>query len=287
MRLGFAKVSKQMQKRKAFGLYVAYDETPAERVTLWGSHETRRQTMALVSRVRSLPSSRRKNGDETVFGEQSSDLDPADYCSRIHAAIRHLRKSDLGVVASRVDTTGTLKPRATEIVVRQVKRPTALSQLRRLQHALRFKSGYKFEKVYFGLSPKAWDCLAIGFKIAGSKGKFRGFTKVDEPSGHLLLRPMLNADLLALILPHAIAAAPKRGRPSVSHRDRAVAELLKIFVELTGRRYSGAKRGGFDEPKGDGADFVRELERIFRINLMPDGSTHAIERALRIMSEPD
>lgn len=156
-----------------------------------------------------------------------------------------------------------------------------MKQLRALQSVLHTSLDYKIEKAYFSLSPTAWTFLTAGFKKAYSSGQLRGFTKVDEPPGDLLSRPMLNADLLALILPNAIAAAAKRGRPSVSERDRTVAELLKIFKELTGRRTSSAKRGGFDGPTGDGANFIRVLERIFQIDLLPSGSTHAIDRAER------
>lgn len=267
------------QNRKVFGFDLVYVETRAEYERLWGSDDTRRQTIELVSRVRSLPRSQRMNGAEPVLCEKLSDAELADYCSRIHAAIRHYRKRNLGVLARQVPVAGNGKSRTSEIALRQTKTQTALSQLRNLQRALQTGSAYKLEKAYFGLSSETWDYLAIGFKKAGSGRQLRGFAKVDEPSGHLLLRPMLNTNLLALILPYAIAAAPKRGRPSVSDRDRAVAELLKIFKELTGRRNSAAKHGGFDGPTGDGADFIRALERIFQIDLLPDGSTHAIDRA--------
>lgn len=272
-------VGEMRQNRKAFGFDVVYVQTRAEYERLWGSDDTRRQTMELVSRIRSFPLSRRKRGAGPVVREQLSRDDIADYCSRIHAAIRHYRKRNLGVLARQVLVAGYGKPRKREIALRQAKAPTALNQLLNLQRALQIGSAYKFEKAYFSLLPAAWHYLAIGFEEAASHGKLHGFTKVDEPSGHLLLRPMLNADLLALILPHAIAAAPKRGRPSVSDRDRAVAELLRIFKELTGRRNSAAKCGGFDGPTGDGADFLRSLEQIFRIDLVPCGSTHAIDRA--------
>ena len=266
------------QNRKAFGLDVVYVETRAEYESLWGSDETRRQTMELVNSVRYLPRLQRTKGAQPV-SEVLSLCDLADYCSRIHAAIRHYRKGTLCLIAARVPVRENGQPRTREIVLRQTMAPTALKQLRTLQSALRCGSAYKLEKAYFGLSAKTWDYLAIGLKKVSSSGQLRGFRKVDEPPGHLLSRQILNADLLALILPHANAAVPKRGRPSVTERDRAVAELLKIFKEVTGRRASSAKRGGFDGPAGDGADFLRSLEQIFRIDLVPCGSTHSIDRA--------
>lgn len=268
-----------MQMRTAFGLDIVYEETRAEYERLWGSDETRRQTMELVSRIRSLPLSRRKSGAESIVREQLSRGDLADYCWRIHAEVRFYHKADLGIVASRVAAATNLKQRKAEIVLRRTKRPTALQQLRALQRAVCTGSVYKVEKAYSSLSPEAWENFVAGYKAAGRAGCFRDFHKVEESVGQLLSRPIPNSDFLELVLPYAIAAAPKRGRPCVSDRDRAVGALLKIFKEVTGRRTSSAKRGGFDRPTGDGADFLRSLEEIFRIDLVPSGSTHAIDRA--------
>lgn len=103
--------------RRAFGLDIVHVETRAEYERLWGSDETRRQTMVLVSQIRSLPLSRRKGGAETVVRDPLSRDDLADYCSRIHATIRQYRKSRLGIAARNIVVTGDGKPQR-KIVLR-------------------------------------------------------------------------------------------------------------------------------------------------------------------------
>jgi plasmid stabilization system protein ParE len=267
-----------MQKRTAFGMDIAHEETCAEHERFWGTEETRRQTMELVDKIRSLGLPGKK-GTEPTVREPPSGSELADYCSRIHAEVRYYRKARTGIVAIRVATVGDSKKCRVGILLKRTKRPTALVQLRGLQSAVRTGSNYKIEKAYSGLSPEAWEYFVAGYKAAGRAGRFRDFHKVDEYVGKIFSRPIPNSEFLELVLPYAIAATPRRGRPSVRDRDRAVAALLKIFKEVTGRRTSSAKRGGFDGPVGDGADFLRALEKIFRIDLLPTGSTHAIGRA--------
>ena len=128
----------------------------------------------------------------------------------------------------------------------------------------------------------ATSILSVGYEIARRRGDLAGYKGELEVPATIIPALMLAPGLLMVILPYAIRAVSKGGRRPVHPRD----EALGVFIEANGRASAAARHGEHDGPIGPGADFVRRIESIFGIGLMPRGSTHAIARAKKRMLRP-
>jgi len=158
------------------------------------------------------------------------------------------------------------------------------TQIGRLNRAVQAGSLFKIEQAWFALTPLAHEYLSVGYKVAQRRGDLAGYTGELEGLATIIRVRMPAPDLLKVILPYAVRAVTVQGRRPVHPRDEALAKVLRIFVEVSGRSTSSARRGGYNEPAGHGADFVRQIEAIFGVLLMPKGSTHAIARAKKRMT---
>ena len=127
----------------------------------------------------------------------------------------------------------------------------------------------------------ATSILSVGYEIARRRGDLAGYKGELEVPATIIPVLMLAPDLLTVILPYAIRAVSKGGRRPVHPRDEALAGVLGVFIEASGRASAAARHGEHDGPIGPGADFVRRIESIFGIGLMPRGSTRAKKRMLR------
>ena len=157
-------------------------------------------------------------------------------------------------------------------------------QLKALQRAVNSADLFKLEKAWFGLVPRAMVYLSVGFHCARKSGALRNYKGKSEEMSTLIARLRLAPGLLEIILPYAVRAAGLPGRRPVHPRDEALALVLDIFNEISGLKTGSARLGGYDEPTGPGADFVRRIEKIFGVELMSKGSTHSIARAKKRMA---
>jgi hypothetical protein len=123
----------------------------------------------------------------------------------------------------------------------------------------------------------------VGWRIARRRGDLVGFRSELEVPASLIGRLMLAPDLLRIIVPYAIRAAGRPGRRPAHPRDLALSRIFGVFVEASGDSEPAAWRAWHDEPVGAAADFVRRIEEIFGVELMPTGSTHAVKRAVGLM----
>lgn len=202
-------------------------------------------------------------------------------CHAIHGAIRSYLRETSALIIRQKDVVGDDGKRSRAIrIVRDIQKKSVAAQLKSLEIALRSESPYRIEAAYFGLSSAAWVDLGEGFHRARRAGDFADFRGDLETQAEVIGRPMLAPDLMQCILPHARRAAARRGRRSADAREAALAVVLGIFVGLSGRMSGAARRGDHQEPYGVGADFVRGIEAIFGVHLMPRSSTHAVGRAL-------
>jgi hypothetical protein len=292
-----------MRKKKPPRRYpIEWDESSWER-QLWRPH-TFRLVLTLIEDLA------RNSGSLQVVDElvAADDLDMVPYAisadarlrwnierehrravaltHAIHRTMRTLAREEAARIITQVpvqDGDGVVRR---NIIVRwdRQKRTTA-DQLKALEAAVRSGSRYKIEVAWFGLTQRAREYLSVGYHVAGHRGDLDGYKGPLEVSATIIPIPMDAPELLAIILPYAVYAISCGGRPPVHPRDEALATVLGIFVAITGVSSAAACRAGHGEPVGPGADFVRAIETIFGTELMPPGSTHAVARARKRLSD--
>lgn len=284
--------------RRAFDMRVVMNETEWEQA-LWSQAKTWRPVLELIERVaeqfgrRHLldrPDHRRENphvaftvGEDGRLRGAFSVVDrrAVTYGHAIHGAIRsYLRETSALIIRQRDVDAGDGKKSRAILIARDIQKKSVAAQLRSLETAVRSGSKYQTEAAYFGLSSAAWVDLGEGFHRARRAGDLAGFRGELEIQAEVIARPMLAPDLLRRVLPHARRAAARRGRRAEDAREAALTVVLGVFVGLSGRLSAAARRGDHQEPHGAGADFVRGIEAIFGVHLMPRSSTHAVGRAL-------
>jgi hypothetical protein len=205
----------------------------------------------------------------------------------VHRTMRALAREEAARIIRTVDARDSDGKVRRKIIVRldRQTRSTA-AQIKALDKAVRSGSQYRLEAAWFGLTPRAYDYLRVGYRVAQRRGDLDRYTGPLEADAKIIPIPMLARELLAIIVPYALYAVRKKGRRPVHPRDEALAKILGVFVEVSGVPSAAARRGGYDEPVGPGADFVRAIERIFGMALMPARSTHALVRAKKQLSGP-
>lgn len=205
----------------------------------------------------------------------------------IQRTIRQLIRADAARIIKKVDRKkGESGPRRRIVIKWDRQTKSVAAQIKALNRAVRSGSAYRIEAARFALTPRAQDYLAVGFEIARRVGKLEGYKGELSVSATLISLPMMAPDLLRRILPYAILAAALPGRRPVHPRDEALAALLTIYNEVSGSTTGSARLGGLEEPTGPGADFVRNIEKLFGVQLLAPRSTHAVARAKRRMAKP-
>jgi hypothetical protein len=273
---------------------------------LWRPHETFRPILDLIDKV-ALAYNREQFVNETVplpqaiqmaftvghqgrlsIGDvQTSDRRAAAFAHAVQRAMRELARQEAARVIRQADVPDDGGSKHRKIVVRwDRQRLSTAAQIKKLHRAVQFGSAFKVEVAWFGLTPRAHDYLSAGYEIARRRGDLIGYAGEIEVPATIIPVPMLAPDILEVILPYAVRAVSMAGRRPMLARDEALAEILRIFTEVTGNSTTSARRGDHDGPVGSGADFVRKIEAIFGTELMPKGSTHAIARAKKRMAKP-
>lgn len=198
----------------------------------------------------------------------------------VHRSVRELMRQQSARVIRQVDVPqGNGKLQRTIVVRWDKQKATVAAQIKKLHRAVTAGSVLAIESAWFGLTPRAHDYLSVGFKIARRQGKLSQYSGELEVSATVIPVRMVAPELLSVILPYAMMAASSPGRRRSYPRDEALASVLSIFNDITGSETASARRGDQSGPYGRGADFVRRIEKIFGVELMPEGSTHAVARA--------
>jgi hypothetical protein len=196
-----------------------------------------------------------------------------------HAVCAYMRGAMARIVRRRDFTDADGKPRSEVIVFWAKQRLPVSQQLKALSTALAAQDHFQIEVAWFGLTERAHEYLSVGFRIAQRLRRFRDFSAELEAAAQVIPVPMPSPDLLRRFLPFALHTVSKQGRRPVHDRDEALRAVLKVFAEMAGTDDPAASKARHDEPVGPGADFVRRMESIFEVELMPPGSTHAVRRA--------
>jgi len=223
-----------------------------------------------------------KGGEERVvrvIAEQSharGDLLNDTLHRAVHA---YLRETMARIVRRRdfIDRDGG--PQSEIVVYWEEQKVSPSQQLKNLDVALGCRDLLQHEAAWFGLTERSHEYLSVGFRAAQRLRRFQGFCSEVEVSANVIPVLMPGPDLLQVIVPFALRVASRRGRRPVHDRDKALRAVLKVFADLAGTDDPKAWRARCDEPMGPGAEFVRHIEAIFEIELMPPGSTHAPRRA--------
>ena len=284
---------------------VEWDEAPWER-ELWRSDETFPRVSALIDGL-ARESGRQEFADNIIplddrdiqvpytvdangrflFGDiERVDRRAVALAHAIHRAMGTLAREEAVRTIRQIDERdgdGVIRRKITVRWDRQTQ-PEA-EQLKSLETAFRSGSQYKIEVAWFGLTMRAHEYLSVGYHVARRRGNLVRYEGPFEETATIIRIPMLARELLAIILPYAVSAIARGGRPPVHPRDEALARVLGVFVEITGVTSAAACQGAHGEPAGPGADFVRAIQTIFRTELMPTGSTHAVARAKRRLSD--
>ncbi len=200
----------------------------------------------------------------------------------VQRVIRKLMREEAARLISQVDVpevNGTV--RRTIIIRWDRQKRRVADQIKKLHRAVLSENQFAIEVAWFGLTRRAHEYLSAGYHLACHRGAIDGYTGDLEAPAKIIPVPMLAPQLLKIILPFAILVVRKQGRRPVHPRDEALAEVLGIFNELSDTCTGSARRGDHHEPAGPGADFVRQIETLFSIELMAKGSTHAVARAKR------
>jgi hypothetical protein len=202
----------------------------------------------------------------------------------IHRTMRKLAREEAARMIRQVDVPDMNGTTRRKVVVRWDRQKlTTATQIKNLHNAIQSGSQFKIEKAWFGLTPRAHEYLSVGYEITRRLGIAAAHKGAREVPATIIPELMLAPELLRVILPYAVRAVSRPGRRPVHPRDEALAKILHIFVEVSGHASAGARRGGYNEPIGPGADFARRVEAVFGVRLMPDSSTHAVERAMTRM----
>jgi hypothetical protein len=285
---------------------VEWDDSRWEQ-DLWRQAQTHRPVLALIDGV-AREYGRQQLADEHIpLGSQDiqipfaigpdgrfsmGDVERTDrravvLTHAVHRTMRALAREEGARIIRTADTKDSDGRIRRKIIVRwdRQTRSTA-AQIKALAKAVRSGSQYKLEAAWFGLTQRAHEYLSVGYRVAQRRGDLDGYMGPLDIAASLIPIPILARELLAIIVPYAVYAVTKRGRRPVHPRDEALAEVLSVFVEVSGVASTATRRGGHDEPIGPGADFVRSIETIFGMELMPARSTHAVVRAKKRLSDP-
>lgn len=223
-----------------------------------------------------------------LFGNvETSDRRAVALTHAVHRTMRELARQEAARIVRQTDVPDVNGIKHRKIVVRWDRQKLSTAdQIKKLHRAVEAGSSFKVEAAWFGLTPWAHEYLSIGYEIACRREDFNNYAGEFEVPATIIPVPMLAPHLLKVILPDAVRAASLGGRRPLLGRDEALAEVLRIFEDVSGSTTASARRGDHDEPVGPGADFVREIEAIFGVVLMTKGSTHAIARAKKRMAKP-
>jgi hypothetical protein len=225
------------------------------------------------------------HGTATFGAIATSDRRSVALTHSVHRAIREFQREGAARIFRQVDMPGKDGSTRRIISVRWELQPrSTASQIKVLDAAVRSGSPYKIEKAWFGLTQRGHEYLSVGYEIARRQRDLAAYAGALEVMATIIPVAMPAPALLAVITPYAVLAVSYPGSRPVHPRDIALAKILDVFAEVSGHTTSGARRGGFDEPVGRGADFVRGIEAIFGVRLMPERSTHAVARAMKRMS---
>lgn len=204
----------------------------------------------------------------------------------VQRTIRILRRTKTALIVEEIPCRKGDSSAQHSILIRPALQDKSVSeQIKELDAAIKSGSAYEFEVAWFGLTYHAHKWLEGAYEFARRKGDLRNFNGESDVRATLISVRIRSPVLLKIIVPYAILAAKTKGRRPDSPRDEALAALLRIYNEMSGSMTGSARLGGFDEPAGPGADFVRKIEGLFGVQIMAAGSTHGISRAKRLLAK--
>jgi hypothetical protein len=204
----------------------------------------------------------------------------------LHAAIRVLRYEKAGriPIKKNVEDAETGRTRRTTGVAWSHQPRAVLAQLRSLEKAARSGSAYRLEKHWLALSGNARRALSEGLRAARQAGRLRTFGQLEQ-DGTILHHRIPTPALLAEVLPFALAAHARAGRPPKLAERAALAAVLDVFVCLTRPLASDRRRRGYYASLlRAGIEFAHGVEAIFGVQLLSENPERDIKRALPLVA---
>jgi len=153
-------------------------------------------------------------------------------------------------------------------------------QLSSLKEAAQSGSYYKFEKKWCALTP---ETLQI-FQDASSGTPINCDPNMCDPVFPILVNAPIppRAYVLNYISSAIQLAKNRRWRVQRLAKDRALAVVRQVFLDISDHNTDAMICGGVNEPTGAGAKFVHQIEVIFDLKLLADASVDAVKRARKI-----
>lgn len=150
-------------------------------------------------------------------------------------------------------------------------------QFRALEKAVRSRNRTRPEVHWRQLTPAARFVLQRALDELPAP-TVKALRPIRVSPGDIISSPIPSHELIKRVLPEAIALASRRR--GVSHDAEEV--LLEVcraaFLAVTNSKRDLMTGAYHPAPKGPGADFIREVEKILGIGLLSRSSTHMIKR---------
>ena len=275
--------------RYAHGYSVDFRQTAIDQRELWPQKRTWKPTLRLVQAMANtfgtsdlIKGSNTRPGAPIVPGTSGGMTIEVACTHAIHAAIRHYLYAHKPL--SIVQRDYTKQPRRRIVVSRSDdgrEAGTPVELLNSLLTALQSGSDYKLEAAYFRLTDAAWRALATGFDRAVQARALGNVGSERVASGEIIQRRILSPDLLAIILPFAIAHA-RPGHPPDIARDDLIAQLFVVFAHITARPTT--ERMAYT-PKGPAMQFVRGIGEIFGLDVLNNLTDDSVRKARAHMAK--
>lgn len=171
-----------------------------------------------------------------------------------------------------------LPTRAIPMQVGVTRRNTGTTdQLRALASAVSAGTSARVEVRWRQATPAARFVLQRVLDETPDK-EVRALGPLKHEPGSILSTPIPARHVLATILPKAVALASLRHGPVYDENEALLLVCRQAFLGVTLGKRDLMTPGNDPVPRGDGADFVRQVERILGIPILPKKSHHMIKR---------
>lgn len=205
-----------------------------------------------------------------------------EFCCQILFIMRRIIEAEETLEINQRDYRTRGRKERKLVIERNPRRHTPFAWLKRLESAVGSGSDFRVEKAIIALGPVGELYLARGLEAALQSGNLSR-APWGKFRGRSLGRAVLPAHAARAIVPFAMALAQRDLRnPDRRLKDFALAILRQLFMDISGGDRDELTVYGDSAPTGAGADFVREIEDIFGVELLSKASKHAVLRARKI-----
>lgn len=149
-------------------------------------------------------------------------------------------------------------------------------QLRALQRVVQARTT-RYEVRWRQTTPGARFVLQRTLDLLPA-AELRRFATMVQRDGTIISSQIPSPEFLAAVLPDAIALSRRRHGPRYDQQEALLHICRLAFLAITRSLRDRMTVGYIPHPTGEGADFIRAIETIFDIPILPNNSHHMIKR---------